>query len=82
MKRLTLVLAAMLLPWIAAADATADSNAAERLEAALGGLDGMKAEFRQTVTDCERRAHRSRPRAPLRLRGPAASVGTIACRRS
>ena len=53
MKRLALVLSAMLLPWIAAADATADANAAERLEAALGGLAGMKAEFRQSVTDAK-----------------------------
>ena len=53
MKRLALVLAAMLLTWFAAAGATADANAAERLEAALGGLAGMKAEFRQSVTDAK-----------------------------
>ncbi len=51
MKRIAMALAAMLLPWIAGADATADANAAARVEAALSDLAGLKAEFRQTVTN-------------------------------
>lgn len=40
---------------IAVAQATTDASAARRLEAALAGLDGLRAEFRQTVTDARGR---------------------------
>jgi len=53
MRRIALVLAAILIPRIAGADAPADAGAAERLEAALGGLAGLQAEFRQSVTDAK-----------------------------
>ncbi len=53
MKSVMLAIASMLLPWIADADATADAKATERLEAVLGELAGLKAEFRQTVTDAK-----------------------------
>jgi outer membrane lipoprotein carrier protein len=39
------------LPLAAAADTSADLAAARRLESALEGLSGFRAEFRQTVTD-------------------------------
>ena len=48
-----LALLAMLLPGVVGADATADAKAAQRLEAALSGLAGLKADFRQTVTDAQ-----------------------------
>lgn len=53
MTRACLALLAALLPGIAAADAPADARATQRLEAALRGLAGFRAEFRQTVTDAE-----------------------------
>ena len=42
---------AAVLPGIAGADAAADARAAERLSAALASLSGLRAEFRQQVTD-------------------------------
>jgi outer membrane lipoprotein carrier protein len=53
MPRACLALFAVLLPGIAGADAAADERAAERLEIALHGLSGLRAEFRQTVTDAQ-----------------------------
>lgn len=40
-----------LLPLVAAAETSSDLTAAHRLESALEGLAGFRAEFRQTVTD-------------------------------
>jgi outer membrane lipoprotein carrier protein len=51
MRRIGLAAAAALLPLAAAADAAADARAAERLAAALQGVSGLRAEFRQSVTD-------------------------------
>jgi outer membrane lipoprotein carrier protein len=51
MRRSVIAFAAALLPWLALADAAADSRAAARLESALEGLSSLRAEFRQTVTD-------------------------------
>jgi outer membrane lipoprotein carrier protein len=51
MRGSILALVAALLPWAACADAAADARAAERLEAALDSVTGLRAEFRQTVTD-------------------------------
>ena len=51
----SLALFAALLPGIAGAEAAADARAAARLEAALQSLSGLRAEFRQTVTDAEGR---------------------------
>lgn len=45
------LLFAALAPWAAGADASADARAAQRLESAILGLTGLRAEFRQTVTD-------------------------------
>lgn len=42
-----------LLPLAAAADTSADLTATRRLESALAGLAGFRAEFRQTVTDAQ-----------------------------
>jgi len=56
MTRAWLALFAILLPGIAGADAAADERAAERLETALRGLSGLRAEFRQTVTDAQGQA--------------------------
>jgi outer membrane lipoprotein carrier protein len=53
MTRACLALFAVLLPGIAGADGAADERAAERLETALRGLSGLRAEFRQTVTDAQ-----------------------------
>jgi outer membrane lipoprotein carrier protein len=53
MTRACLALLAAILPGIAGADAAADTRAAERLESALRGLAGLRAEFRQTVTDAQ-----------------------------
>ena len=51
MRRALPVMLTMLLPLHAGADAAADARAALRLESALAGLSGLRAEFRQTVTD-------------------------------
>ncbi len=51
MRLAALACAAAFLPWAAAADGPADARAAERLDAALEGLSGFRAEFRQTVTN-------------------------------
>jgi outer membrane lipoprotein carrier protein len=51
MRRIAFACVAALLSWAAAADAPADARAAERLDAALKGLTGFRAEFRQTVID-------------------------------
>ncbi|MGH8197325.1 MAG: outer membrane lipoprotein chaperone LolA [Steroidobacteraceae bacterium] len=42
-------------PFVAGADAPAEKSAARRLEAALGGLTSLRAEFRQSVTDARGR---------------------------
>jgi outer membrane lipoprotein carrier protein len=47
------LLAVALLPGLAGADAAADARAAERLEAAIQGLAGLRASFVQTVTDAQ-----------------------------
>jgi len=51
MLRRSIVVLASILPFAAGADAAADAAAVRRLEAALGGLASLRAEFRQTVTD-------------------------------
>ena len=51
MLRRSIVVLASILPFAAGADAAADAAAARRLEAALGGLASLRAEFRQIVTD-------------------------------
>jgi len=51
MRRRWLPVLVALLPCTAAADAAADARAADRLDAALASLAGLRAEFRQTVTD-------------------------------
>jgi len=51
MQRTLCALLAVVLPGVAAADTTADARAAARLTAALESLQGLRAEFRQTVTD-------------------------------
>lgn len=51
MKPAWLAAMAALLPFAAVADAPADARAAERLDAALQGVSGLRAEFRQSVTD-------------------------------
>ncbi len=53
MKYAVLAFLATLLPPLAGADAAADAKAAERLEATLAGLAGLRAEFHQTVTNGE-----------------------------
>jgi outer membrane lipoprotein carrier protein len=53
MRRALPALCAAILSWVAAADGPADAQAADRLEAALSGLSGLRAEFRQSVTDAE-----------------------------
>jgi outer membrane lipoprotein carrier protein len=53
MTRACFSLLAALLAGSAGADAPADARAAERLEAALQGLAGFRAEFRQVVTDAQ-----------------------------
>ncbi len=53
MKYGALALMATLLPPFAGADAAADAKAAERLEATLADLSGLRAEFHQTVTNGE-----------------------------
>ena len=53
MTRACLALLAAILPGFAGADAATDARAAERLESALRGLAGFRAEFRQTVTDAQ-----------------------------
>jgi outer membrane lipoprotein carrier protein len=53
MNRVCLALLAALLPWAAMADSSADANAQLRLEHALQGLAGLRAGFRQTVTDAQ-----------------------------
>ena len=57
-RRLALVLLS-LLPCVVGADPTADAAAARRLEAALGSVEGLRAEFRQTVTDVRGRVTES-----------------------
>jgi len=49
--RCWIVLFATLLPLAAGADAGADAAAAQRLESALGGLTGLRAQFSQSVID-------------------------------
>ena len=49
--RCWIALLASLFPYLAGADVAADSAAARRLELALGGLTGLRAEFRQSVID-------------------------------
>lgn len=49
--RCWIVLFATLLPLAAGADAAADAAAAQRLESALGGLTGLRAQFSQSVID-------------------------------
>ena len=49
--RCWIALLASLLPLTVGADAAADVAAARRLESALGDLSGLRAEFRQLVTD-------------------------------
>lgn len=51
MRRALLAMLVALLPMRAGADAAADARAAQRLEAALANLSGLRAEFTQTVTD-------------------------------
>ncbi len=51
MRRALWVALAAALPAIASADSAADARAAERLSATLASLSGLRAEFRQTVTD-------------------------------
>jgi outer membrane lipoprotein carrier protein len=51
MRRALLAPLAALLPLLADADAAADARAAQRLESALASLTGLRAGFRQTVTD-------------------------------
>lgn len=46
-----IALLASLLPFAVGADAAADAAAARRLESALSGLTGLRAEFRQSVID-------------------------------
>jgi outer membrane lipoprotein carrier protein len=53
MTRACLALLASLLSGIATADGAADARAADRLESALTGLSGFRAQFRQTVTDAQ-----------------------------
>ncbi len=55
MRSAFLAAIAALLPCVAAADPAADARAADRLEAALASLSGLRAEFRQTVTDASGR---------------------------
>jgi len=50
-RALALLFGVLLLAPRAQADAAADAAAAERVRAALGGLDSLRAEFRQVVTD-------------------------------
>ena len=61
MGRLLPALCVAFLTGIAAADEAADARAAQRLESALRGLTGLRAEFRQDVTDAEGRVDFSRP---------------------
>lgn len=49
--RCWIALFASLLSFTAGADAAADAAAARRVESALGGLAGLRAEFRQSVID-------------------------------
>jgi len=49
--RCWIALFATLLPLAAGADAGADAAAAQRLESALGGLTGLRAQFSQSVID-------------------------------
>ena len=51
MRRTLWAVVAAVMPAIAGADAAADAQAAERLSAALAGLSGLRAEFKQVVTD-------------------------------
>jgi outer membrane lipoprotein carrier protein len=51
MRSAMLATLAALVPLAAAADATADARAAARLESTLDSLSGLRADFRQTVTD-------------------------------
>lgn len=53
--RRALVLLFMLVATPAAADPAADAAAARRVEAALGSLSSLRAEFRQSVTDAQGR---------------------------
>lgn len=53
MRRALLALCAAILSGVAAADDAADAQAAARLEAALRGLSGLRAEFRQSVTNAD-----------------------------
>jgi outer membrane lipoprotein carrier protein len=53
MRRALWAVLAAILPGIAGADAAADERAAERLSTALASLSGLRAEFRQVVTDAE-----------------------------
>ena len=51
MRYAWVALLAVFLPGIAGADASSDTRATERLEAALKGLSSLRAGFHQTVTD-------------------------------
>ena len=51
MRYAWVALLAMFLPGIAGGDASSDTRATERLEAALKGLSSLRAGFHQTVTD-------------------------------
>lgn len=51
MRRLLWAVVAAGLPGVAGADTAADTRAAARLTAALASLQGLRAEFRQTITD-------------------------------
>jgi outer membrane lipoprotein carrier protein len=53
MRRAFWAVLAAILPGVAGADAAADERAAERLSTALASLSGLRAEFRQVVTDAE-----------------------------
>jgi len=51
MPRALWALLVAVLPGVAAADSAADARAAARLTSAVTSLEGLRAEFRQTVTD-------------------------------
>lgn len=51
MRQLLWACLAAMMPGLACADANADARAAERLNAALSSLQGLRADFRQTVSD-------------------------------
>lgn len=51
MRQLLWACLAAMMPGLACADANADARAVERLNAALSSLQGLRADFRQTVSD-------------------------------